>query len=466
MTQRLILVALALALSACTTTAERAPQPASVVLPDAFAMLDRDAVPRGDIAALLPTGDAAFAVLSSRALAEAPTLAAALARIESARASLRGAGAARLPNIAGSAGATQSESNAAQSGANVPPGTDFSRTRFDAGINASWEIDLFGRLRATERAASNRLDAATADAEGVRLALLSDIADAVIDARTISDRAAVIRADLASAQELVAITEIRVRAGISPGFDLVRAQSLEADAQARLAPLATERSAIIGRLVTLTALPTADVMAALDQPAGPLLDARPVPDAPSLVLRARPDVRAAEARLSAADADIAAAAAERYPRFTLSGAIGLVALGLGGLFDEDAMTGSLGGAIAGPLLDFGRVAARIDGTQASAQEAFANYRGTLYRALGESEAAFGAIRAGDERVRLLTTQSVLDADSIGLARERYRRGLDTFLTVIDAERSANASRTALAVARGQAQRARIALYRALGGAMR
>lgn len=463
MTMRLLLAASALTLSACATTVERAQPPASVVLPDAFAMLDSEAVARDNIAALLPERDAAFASLAERALADAPSLAAALARIDAARAGLRGAGAARLPNITGSAGVTQSEGNAAQAGGAAPVGADFSRTRLEAGVNASWEIDLFGRLRASERAAAARLDAASADADAVRLVLLADIADAVIDARTVTARAAVIRADLASAQELVAITQVRVRAGISPGFDLVRAQSLAADAQARLAPLAAERASIIGRLVTLTARPTAEVMSVLEQPEGALLDARPVPEAPSLVLRARPDVRAAEARLAAADAEIAAAAAERFPRLSLNGALGLVALGVGGLFDEDALVGSLGGAMAGPLLDFGRVAARIDGAQASAAEAFAQYRGTLFRALGESESAFGAIRAGDERVRLLTMQAMLDGDGIGLARERYRHGLDTFLTVIDAERTANASRTSLAIARGQAQRARIALYRALGG---
>ena len=462
----LLLAASALALAGCATTVDRAPEPASVVLPDAFAMLDREAPPRGSIAALLPEGDAAFTALAARALADAPTLAAALARIDAARANLRGAGAARLPNVSGSAGVTRSEGNAAQVGGNVPPGADFGQTRLDAGINASWEVDLFGHLRASERAAAARLDAASADADGVRLALLADIGEAVVDARTLGQRAAVVRADLASAEELVAITGVRVRAGISPGFDLVRAQSLEADARARLAPLAAERAAIIGRLVTLTALPAADVMAALDQPAGAVLDARPLPDAPSLVLRARPDVRATEARLAAADAEIAVAAAERFPRLTLSGALGLVALGFGGLFDEDALIGSLGGGIAGPLIDFGRVAARIDGAEAGAAEAFAGYRGALFRALGESEAAFGAIRAGDERVRLLTAQAALDSDGVGLARERYRRGLDTFLTVIDAERSANASRSALAAARGEAERARIALYRALGGGSR
>jgi NodT family efflux transporter outer membrane factor (OMF) lipoprotein len=463
MTARLFLTASALALAGCVTTVERAPAPTTVTIPDAFVMLDREATPRGSIANLLPQSDPAFITLRDRALADAPTLAAALARIDAARAGVRGAAAARQPNITGSAGASASQGNAAQSGGNAPPGADFGQTRFDGGINASWEIDLFGRLRASQAAAGARLDAASADADGVRLALKTDIAEAVVDARTIMERAVVVRADLESAEELVAITTVRTRAGISPGFDLVRAQSLAADARARLAPLAAERAAIIGRLVTLTGLPTAEVMAALDQPLRTPSDPEPVPDVSALVLRARPDVRAAEARLAAADAEIAVAAAERFPRLTLNGTLGLLALGFGGLFDDDALIGSLGGNIAGPLLDFGRVASRIDASQATAREAFANYRGALYRALGESEAAFGAIRAGDERVRLLSAQAALDTDSIGLALERYRRGLDTFLTVIDARRSANGSSSALAVARGEARRARVALYRALGG---
>lgn len=449
MIARLVIGASALVLSACATV--EGVQPVSaVMLPDAFAMLDAETVPSGDIAALLPHDDAAFRQLSERAMADAPTLAAALARIDAARAGLRGASAARLPRIDGSAGVTANEGNV-------------SRTTLSTGVDASWEVDVFGRLRASERAVAARLDAAGADADAVRLALVSDIGEAVVDARTVAARATVIRADLTSASELVAITLVRTQAGISPGFDLVRAQSLAADARARLAPLAAERAAIIGRLVTLTALPTADVMAALDRADGPAMTARPVPDAPSLLLRARPDVRAAEARLSAADAEIAATAAERFPRLTLTGTLGLLALGVGGLFDEDALVGTLGGGIAGPLLDFGRIAARIEGRQAEGREAFAVYRGILFRALGESEAALGALRASDERVRLLEEQAALDTDAIGLARERYRRGLDTFLTVIDAERSANASRSALAVARGTAQRARVALYRALGG---
>jgi outer membrane protein TolC len=212
----LIASAFVLALAGCATApAERPPATASIALPDAFAMLDREAVSRGDISALLPRDDAAFQTLSTRSMAEAPTLAAALARIEAARASLRGAGAARLPNVSGSANATQSEGNAAQAGSNVPPAADFSRSRFDATISASWEIDVFGRLRASERAAAARLDAAGADADAVRLTLLADIADAVIDARILADRAAIIRADLSSAQELVAVTGVRVRAGIS-----------------------------------------------------------------------------------------------------------------------------------------------------------------------------------------------------------------------------------------------------------
>ena len=298
----------------------------------------------------------------------------------------------------------------------------------------------------------------------MRLALVADIAVAVRDARELSARAAVVRADLARAQELVEVTGARSRAGLAPGFDLVRAQSLAADAQARLDPIAAEEAQILGRLVRLTARDPAFVQASLAAPADDPL--RPVADVgvPSTLLRARPDIAAAEARLAAADADIAAAAAERFPRLSLGGTLGLLSLDLGGLFDEDALIGSLGASLVGPLLDFGRVGARIDARQADAREAFATYRGTVFQAIGETEAALGGVAALDRRLASLEAQAAIDADAVGLARERYRLGLDSLLPVIDATRTLNATRTAVTQARGDAGRARIALYRAVGGA--
>jgi outer membrane protein TolC len=182
-----------------------------------------------------------------------------------------------------------------------------------------------------------------------------------------------------------------------------------------------------------------------------------------VLLRARPDVAAAERRLAAADQQIAAAAAERYPRLSITGALGLFTLGLSNLFDEQSLTGSVGAGLAGPLLDFGRVGARIEQRQAEAREAFAEYRRALFTALGDTEAALATLAAVDRRAIALDQQAAIDVDAAGLARERYRRGLDTFLTVVDAERTAFASRGAAIEARADASRARVTLFRAIGG---
>jgi NodT family efflux transporter outer membrane factor (OMF) lipoprotein len=458
---------LAALLSGCATV-ERAPAPtlAEAALPPAFALLDRERAGAGEIAALLPRDDRAFAELERRALADAPTLAAAVARIDAARAGVRGAGAARLPELTGSGAVARERINQQQFGGALPPGIaiDPSRTTYNLGLNASWDADLFGRLRASERAASARLDAASADAAGVRLTLRSDIARAVVDARALDGRETVARQDIASAADLVAVTGVRARAGIAPEFDLVRARSLQADAEARLEPILTQRAEVVGRLVTLTGLPAQDVLAILRQPAGPALTARPALAVPSTQLRARPDLAAAERRLAAADQEIAAAAAERYPRLSITSALGLFTLGLGSLFDDESLTGSIGAGLAEPLLDFGRVGARIDRAQAEAREAFAEYRRALFAALGETETALGQVAAADRRASALERQAAIDADAVGLARERYRRGLDTFLTVIDAQRAAFASRGGVIDARADASRTRVELFRAIGGA--
>lgn len=451
-----------LLLAGCAAV-ERAPEPASVALPERFALLDAEGG-RSASADLIPLGDPAFVSLAGAAMDDAPTLAAALARVEAARAGIRGARASRLPNVEAGGSASVQRSSSAMFGS-LPPGIDFDRDRtvFEGSVDASWDADLFGRLRASERAARARFRAATAEAEAVRLALVTDIARAVVDYRAAEARRTVVEADLAETRTLVDLTRVRSEAGITPGFDLVRAQSLEAQAAAQLEPIAAERAAALAALVALTARSTDAVLAALS--AGGESEAAPVPvlEVPSVLLRRRPDIIAAEQRLAAADAEIAAAAAERFPRLSISGSIGLIALALGDLFESDAVIGSLGAGVAGPLLDFGRVGARIDARQAEAAEAFAAYRGALFTGLAEVERALGQIAAADRRAEALAARVAVERDALSLARERYRRGLSDFLSVVDAQRQLNATREAEIVARADRRRRRIELYRAIGG---
>jgi outer membrane protein TolC len=159
------------------------------------------------------------------------------------------------------------------------------------------------------------------------------------------------------------------------------------------------------------------------------------------LLANRPDIRAASARLAASDRELAATAARRFPRFDLSATIGLLAFGIGGLFDTDSIIGSLGGAIVGPLLDFGRIAAEIRGAEAEKQAAFQRYRGAVYQALGDAESGYALVAAADRETAMAREEAALSLRQARLAETRYRAGLSDFLTVLEARRAADGSRS-------------------------
>lgn len=460
----LILAGSLLALGACV--AGPAPEIATPtpVLPETF-LYAPSAGEQGAVDALLPVGDPAFDALSAQAIATSPTLAEAAARIEQARAGANRAGAERLPAIGANGGITGTRTNPAQFAASLPPGVvpETERVAYAANLTARWDPDIFGRLRAQERAALARIDAADASARAVRVALLSEIAASVVDWRTLSTREAQLRQDLASAEELARLAAVRERAGLAPGFDRVRAESSAASSKSRLAALESERARILGRLVTLSAQGAAPVRDALALPAPEMAVLPPATTVPSTLLVNRPDVLAAAATLAEEDAELAAAARRRFPVFDLSASLGLLAFGIGDLFDSDSIVGSLAASVAAPLLDFGRIQAEIDGAAADKRAAFEAYRGAVYTALGDAETAYGLIAAAD-REALAARQ---EADSLqraaGLAQTRQRAGLADFLTVLEARRAADASGERAAAALGRARRARIVLWQALGG---
>ncbi|WP_232014771.1 efflux transporter outer membrane subunit [Sphingopyxis sp. EG6] len=424
-----------------------------------------DAARAGSLAALLPSDDPAFLALQAAAIAEAPSLGEAAARIERARAAARRARAERAPQLDASASIETSRSNPGSFGASLPPGIsiDPDQTAYGASLSARWDPDIFGRLRSEQRAASLRLDAATADADAVRIALIADIASLVVDWRSLDARAVSLQRDLASAERLIALATARSTAGLAPGADRVRAESVASASRSRLAGLDTERGPIIGRLVTLTGRDAAWVEAQLDAPHGEQALPSAPAALPSDLLVRRPDIVAAAARLAATDADLAATAARRFPRLTLSGTLGLLAFSPGQLFDDDSIIGSLAAAIAGPLLDFGRISAEIDGAAADKKLAFQQYRATVFTALGDAESAYRLIAAADARAAAAAQEAALLARSDALTASRFRAGLADLSAVLEARRQADGAAERAAVAVGAARRARLLLWLALGG---
>ncbi|WP_336987359.1 efflux transporter outer membrane subunit [Altererythrobacter aquiaggeris] len=434
------------------------------VLPAAFAYAP-NAGEAASLAALLPTDDPAYSALSTLALAQSPTLGEAVARIDAARAAAGRAGANRLPQIAAGANVTGSRTNQSQIADALPPGVsiDSEQISYGANLTAGWDVDLFGRLRAQERAATARIDAAGADAAAVRLALLGEIAATVIDWRTLSARQASLEADLGAANNLARLTGSRERAGISPGFDRVRAESAAATSRSRLTALEGERARLLGRLVTLTATSAQAVRTNLMLPADSMTIPEAPAAAPSILLTGRPDVLAAWSRLAASDADLAAVAASRFPNISLSAALGLLAFNPADLFDGESLVGSLGAAVAAPLFDFGRIEADIDQAEAGKRIAFQAYRGAVYSALGDAEAAYGIVASADAELAAAVDEEARNSRAARLADVRYRAGLADFLTVLEARRSADASGERVAAANGRARRARVLLWQALGG---
>lgn len=418
-----------------------------------------------NLAQLLPAHDPAFASIADLALQDAPSLAEALARVDATRAGASEAGAARLPSIGANASIEARRSNPAQFGGNVPAAIPFDTDQvgYAANLTASWELDIFGRLKASERAALARLDAASADSEAVRITLLAEIAGAVIDWRTNDARTRALAQDLAAAERLADLAAKREDAGLAPGFDRVRADAAASQSRSRIAALSGERARILGRLVSLTGQePLLVASQLLEEPEADPISAAPVA-LPSLLLTHRPDVRAAAAELAAADADLAAAARLRFPRLTLSGALGLLAFDFNKLFDDGSDVYTAAGSLTAPLLDFGRIEAQIDGAAAGKRAAFAAYRGAVFNALGETEAAYGTVGGSDAQVESAARENAELERAFVLAETRYRAGLADFLTVLEARRAADASGERLAIAIGQANRARVQLWLALGG---
>ncbi|NNC47646.1 MAG: efflux transporter outer membrane subunit [Sphingomonas sp.] len=458
-----VTLALALALAACAAGPGDLPTASDVTLPEAFAFAD-DAAAEAAVADLLPD-DPAFHLLARSSLARSPTLGAALARIDIARAGAARAGAQRRPSIGYGAGVSATRTNPDQFGADLPAGVDFDteRAAYSADLTARWDPDLFGALRASERAATARLDAASADAAAVRLALIAEIGGAVIDWRTLDAREAALEEDLESANAIARLAGVREDAGIAPGADRYRAEAQAAASRSRIAALTSERARIIGRLVALTALPVDEIRAALAVDTAH--SGLPVAPAalPSTLLHARPDIVAASYRLAAADADVAAAAAQRFPRLDLSAGIGLLAFALGDLFEADSIIGNVAAGIAGPLLDFGRIEAQIDAAEGQTLLAFEQYRGAVFAALGETESAYALIAATDAQAAAAADEAAMASRAARLAETRYRAGLENFLSALEARRVADASGDRAAAARGRAQRARILLWQSLGG---
>lgn len=384
-----------------------------------------------------------------------PTVAAARSRIEQARATRVAAGAALLPTLDGVASASR--------GNTQPPLPLATTTR--AGLQSSWEIDVFGGRSASARAAQARLQGAQAGWHDARVSVAAETANAYVNLRTCERQLAVAVNDARSRAETARLTDLSTEAGFTAPAAAALARASAAESSARLTQQRAQCDLEVKTLVALTALREP----ALRQKLGatwtePAQDALvSVANVPAQVLAQRPDIYQAELEVAAASADVGAARADRFPRLSLSGSIGAANIRVGGA-STDLETWSIGPlALTLPIFDGGRRAANVDAAQARYEEAAALYQAQVRNAVREVEQALVTLESARARNEDARVAAEGYRQSFAATEARYRAGLASLVEMEDTRRTALAAETALVLLQRERVAAWIALYRAAGG---
>ena len=335
---------------------------------------------------------------------------------------------------------------------------------FDAGFDATWELDLFGHVRRSVQAANAQVAATEADRLDVLVSLTAEVARNYLELRGQQNQLAVAHKNAEVQKETLQITEDRLRGGRGTDFDVSRSRSLLNLTLSTIPPLEAGIQRIIHRLAVLIGQQPTTLVSDLSAPA-PLPTVMPqlALDSPEALLRRRPDVRAAERSLAASTARIGIATADLFPRVSFVGSVGLQADTFAGLGQSGADRWSFGPRIIWAAFDLGRVLARIKATDARAESSLAIYERTVLLALEETENAL--VDFGHERSRqqFLETSAQASQKATDLAHQRYEGGITDFLSVLDSERTLLEAQDRLAASQTRTATAFVAVYKALGG---
>lgn len=410
-------------------------------------------------------GDPVLDGFEAEALAHNLDLAEAVARIDEARASLRGARGQQLPDL--TVGANQSRSRISGVGSTpLPAGTPLTSSDRRVSVDLSWELDLWGRLARGTEAARAELAASEASRDGVRLTLTATVARSLFETRALAAQLDIARQTVASRRQTAELQQKRYRAGSASELEASQAVAEAADAAARIPDLEQQLAAARNALaVLLGRSPRGLVEQPLaDSGAQRLAPPPDVPAAlPSDLLERRPDVRVAEQQLIAANARIGVAKADYFPRLTLTGSYGGESQALSDLFTGPANTWSLAAGLVQPLFTGGRVAANVEGAEARSTQADIAYRRTVQTAFRETLDALVAHRTAGDRLRAREERESALAQSLKLANRRYEAGYSSWLDVLDAERGLFQARLDHVEARRERLAAAVGVIEALGG---
>ncbi len=453
MKRHVLIVLVAIALAGCATTSEML-EP-NVDVPAAY---------RADVSgATAPltsewwrTFDSTELItLIDQALRESPDLAIAMERVRQAEALVRIAGASLFPQLDLGVSSTRRKVDNDNAASVTTEGTT-------ATLSASYEVDVWGRNASDRRAAEASLDASRFDRESVRLTTLSGVANAYFQVLSLRGRLQVARDNLAIAERVLDIVNIRARNGVVSQLDVARQNNAVLSQRAAIPPLELQERQSLAALAILTGR-TPQSFDVAGMSVNGLAVPVVAPGLPADLLIRRPDLATAEAQLAAANADLAAARAALLPSLQLTTSAGLSNTALMSLANPSSTIYNLGASVLQPIFNGGRLRGQVDLAGSRERELVESYRRAILAALADVEDALVATSRTGEQQTLQAQARDEASRALRLAEVRYREGADDLLSVLDAQRTLFSAEDQLAQTQLARLQASVSLYQALGG---
>ncbi len=393
------------------------------------------------------------------------------ARVREERASLAATASGLWPTVdaSGSYSRSRASRNAlvfggGGEGAAFSGGLILEHDLFQNGFDANWEIDIFGGTRRRVEAAQANLEASVEDRRSVLVTLLGDVAKNYIDLRGLQRRLAVALANLKAQQDTLDLTKVRFDAGLASDFDVAQAEGQVKTTEAQIPTLQSALKQAAYRIDVLLGTQPGSAWDELAKDAPvPALPPKAQVGLPADLLRRRPDIRQAERLLAAATAQVGAATADLYPKFSLTGNIGLQSISASDWFNAQSRFWSIGPTISWPVFDAGRIRANIEIRNAQQEQVLRLYEKSVLTAFEDVENAL--VNYGNEqtRYRSLLEATAANRRAVDMADSLYTEGLVPFLNVLDAQRTLYSSENDLAQSEANLASNLVALYKALGG---
>lgn len=399
--------------------------------------------------------------LIAAALTNNRDLRAAVARIAQARAQLQIAGGPLLPTVGGDGSGTRSKSSR-NSVSNT--GTLKAERSFSAALTVSYELDFWGKNRASVDSAEAALRASAFDRDTVALTLSSTVASTYFQVLALTDRIETARRNLGIAQEILQVIEQQAAAGTTSGLEAAQQRSTVAQIAAQIPALELQRVKALDALAILTGQPPSGFAVAANTLTG-LPIPTPPPGLPSDLLQRRPDIKKAEADLIAANADIGVARANLFPSIKLTGERGLTNASLSNLVQAGNLYYSLGSSLTATIFDNGALRGAVKLNEARYAELVEAYRTAVLASLRDVEDGLASATQLALQEQAQTTAVAEAREAYRLADVRYRAGAVDYISVLDAQRTLLQVEDSAVQVRQARLDGAVGLFKALAGDM-